>query len=126
MLAERVEEETARLLGVAGVGEEELVPVTQPTQDACFVSGSIVALDASGKLGAEGGLGLEGSAGLSDARIVPVDTTLLTHFSFFPGQVALLKGRNPSGRLFMAQEQLHAKSGPFAPIGSKPADLGSH
>ncbi|KAK6456746.1 DNA polymerase alpha-primase complex B subunit [Scheffersomyces xylosifermentans] len=38
---------------------------------------------------------------------IPLDLTQLSGYSFFPGQIVILKGSNPTGRSFVVREVLH-------------------
>lgn len=62
-------------------------------------------------------LELEGSRAGSDGARVKLDCSLLTAFSFFPGQVVGIKGRNPTGSCLTAHsvvDSCPATAGPAA------------
>ncbi|EDV23732.1 uncharacterized protein TRIADDRAFT_57222 [Trichoplax adhaerens] len=96
-------------------GIQELGYVDVPSQDGTTVIGRI-GCDSNGRLNAASLV----IAGYNPNRVcrsaTPLNVKELSHFSFFPGQVVVLDGKNPSGNAFIASKLYQGIALPFNKI----------
>ncbi|CAK1552252.1 unnamed protein product [Leptosia nina] len=83
-------------------GFSESVSVTHKTQNEVYVSGRIDC-DANARLNAKSVV-LQGTWEHSLSTSVSVDLDNVKQYSLFPGQVVVMRGTNPRGDVFIAQE----------------------
>ena len=104
----------------ASIPASTLQPVGIPSQDYVWVCGRICCESAEGKINSSSVL-LEGSKRDSAGRRVRLDLKDMPHYSLFPGQVVLVEGINPSGRVMVARRIIEGVPLPL-PL-SSPSEL---
>lgn len=84
--------------------------------------GGRICCDGIGRLNAKSLL-LEGTMEESRGSIMGLDVSGLSRYSFFPGQVVLMQGMNPSGKSFMASSMFSSQPPDPVPLPDLKEDL---